>query len=898
MSVIKGWTRRARAVLQGSRLDREMNEEVAFHLEMETNKNIRAGMNPAEARRRAALTFGGVEKFKQEVRESRRLAWVDSLVFDLKLGLRMLVKYPGLTLVSGLGMAVAIAIAALSFGVIHAFADPALPLPAGDRIVSIQNWDARLGEPNRRSLHDFAIWRERLTTVQELGAARLFMQNLVDRGGQSEPVRVAEITASGFQVVRTPPLLGRYLAAHDEEQGARSVAVIGFDVWQRRFNGNPDVVGSSVRLGGDLYTVVGVMPEGFGFPVNQNIWTPFRGQASNVEAGAGPEIHVFGRLAPGMTFAQAEAEIVALGAALRAQSGDAGADLRPQVLPYTYPFLDLNTADAGRWLKILQGFVILLLIYVCVNVAILVYARTAARTTEFAVRTALGGSRRRVILQLLFEALVLSSAAGLVGMAIAAAALDQANSLELGTDGLPFWMEFGLSAGTVVYVTWLSILAATIVGVVPALKMTGRHIESTLRAIGSRSTGMQLGRWWTALIVGQVAMAVTILPVAAFTFRETSRHALAKPGFAVDEYLAAPLHLDAIARGAAPGPNDHARYVTLQAEVLRRLAAEPWVAEALVTDTVPGQALPDLVSLERIVGPETSAGNTEPPGEVGVNRVGRGFFDLFDVPFLMGRDFDAGDLASTARVVIVNRSFLRDVAGGGNVLGQRLRVRSAAVEAVNAGREEWYEIVGVVEDLQYPDSDVPPAAIYFPLAAEHAYPTSVIVHTRGSAPAFAANRLRTIATTLDPALRFGDIATLDDARQQDQRIWRVVSLGIAFLTASVLLLSAAGIYALMSFTVTKQRREIGLRAALGARPDRLLWNIFFQSGRQLLVGVLIGLAIAGAIEWASGGQILRGQGIVLVPAAGAFMAAVGLLAAAGPARRALRIQPTEALREL
>jgi hypothetical protein len=277
------------------------------------------------------------------------------------------------------------------------------------------------------------------------------------------------------------------------------------------------------------------------------------------------------------------------------------------------------------------------------------------------VRTALGSSRRRILLQLLFEALVLSALAAAVGTAIAAAALRQANMLELGTDGLPFWMEFGLSSGTVVYVMCLAVVAATIIGVIPALEITGRDVEPSLRAAGPRTTGMALGRSWTTLIVGQVAMAATILPLAGFTLRQTGRNTISKPGFATEEYVSAPMYLDLDRRGAL-GPEDETRYADLQAEVLRRLDVEPWIRDTLVAGTIPGQAVRGQVVVERDdradrSGPREAGANGH---AVALNRVARGFFAAFEVPFLAGREFAPGDLVTPARTVIVNRSFARE----------------------------------------------------------------------------------------------------------------------------------------------------------------------------------------------------------------------------------------------
>ncbi|HEU4628785.1 MAG TPA: ABC transporter permease [Gemmatimonadaceae bacterium] len=887
-----------RALVRPQQLGADMEDEMRFHIDMQAQRLVREhGLDEREARRRAALAFGGVQRHKELGRRIRGVQWVAGATLDVRLGLRMLAKHRGLALVGGFGMAIAIAIAAVAFGVISAFVDPTLPFPQGDRVVSIQNWDSRLSQANRRALYDFGLWRAQLRSVRELGAARMLVENLVDEAGRSEPVALAEMTASGFRVTRTPPLLGRSLLDADEAEGASPVAVIGYDLWQSRFNGDSRVVGSRVRIGGELHTVVGVMPQGFAFPVRQALWTPLR--IGTVLPDSGPEIHVFGRLADGATLQRAQTELDALSASLARAEPQTHAMLRARVLPYTYPFLDLNDPAMVRWLRVVQGFVMVILVYVCANVAIVVYARTAAREAEFVVRTALGASRGRIVAQLLFEGLVLSGAASVVGLALAAGALRRANALELGTGGLPFWMRFGLSVDTVVYVTWLAVLAAVVIGVLPALRVTGRDVQSRIRAIGGGAAGLRLGRSWTALVVAQLAITVTLLPIAMYSYRAACGHAFAEPGFAADRYVATALYLDDATRRGAFGPADARRYAALQRTLLERLRDESWVAGAVVTGTVPGaaQRARVLVERDRPLGGTRRADTADVGGEVvGVSLVGADFFDAFGVARLAGRAFRDDDLTASARAVIVNRSFVRDVLGGGSAIGRRVR-RLAAVPG-DTTPEVWYEIVGVVDDLRYPDSDVPPAAVYFPLDRAATYPVSLVVRTRGPAPAAAATRMRALAAGVDPTLRLGDITTLEDARRQEQLVWRVVSSGIGFLTLSVLLLSAAGIYALMSFTVTRQRREIGIRTALGAQRKQLLWTVFSRAGTQVLGGLGVGVALALLIDVGlTGGALLRGQGLVLVPAAGLVMAIVGLTAAFGPARRALRVEPTQALRE-
>ncbi|MDQ3309631.1 MAG: ABC transporter permease, partial [Gemmatimonadota bacterium] len=284
---------RLRGVFFRRREDTEMEEELRFHLEMEMEKNLRAGMNPEEARRQAGIAFGGLDKHKEQVRDARGLGWIPGLSLDLKLGARMLAKHPGLTLVGGLGMAVAIAIGAV-FDVTAAVVHTPLPLDDGERLVAIESWDAEINNQERQILHDFTTWREELRAVEDLGAYRDVARNLIVPGGSVEPISVAEMTASGFRAARVPPLLGRPLLQEDERPGAPQVVVIGYGVWQNQFRGDPNVVGRQARLGNTVHTVVGVMPEGFAFPINHRLWTPLRADPAAYERRNGPGIQVFG----------------------------------------------------------------------------------------------------------------------------------------------------------------------------------------------------------------------------------------------------------------------------------------------------------------------------------------------------------------------------------------------------------------------------------------------------------------------------------------------------------------------------------------------------------------------------------------------------------------------------
>jgi putative ABC transport system permease protein len=463
----------------------EMDEEMCFHLEMEAERLQRErGLDPAEARRQAAVAFGGVEKFKAAGHDARGLAWLGGLTLDLKLGGRMLVKYPGLTVVGGLAMAFAIWVGVVIFEMVMLFVSPTLPLPEGDRIVHLRNWDVQANDPEPRALHDFVVWRQAMRSVTDFGAWEDVTRNLAGRDGEVRPVQVAAITASGFHVAATPPLLGRPLVPADERAEAPPVVVLGHDVWRARFAGDSAIVGQTVQLGEAYATVVGVMPDGFAFPVAHDAWTPFRPDVLDDAPLSGPGITIFGRLAPGATLDDAQAELTALGLRAAREFPDTHEHLRPQVMPYAQMFTaDLMSAgEGGIVFGLIQLFALMLLVLVCGNVALLLFARAATRESEIIVRSALGASRRRIVVQLFAEALVLGAVAAAVGLAAAYVALRQWGLpfLEANLGQVPFWYDPRLSPVTVLYACALTVLGAAIAGALPGLKVT-RGLGSRLR---------------------------------------------------------------------------------------------------------------------------------------------------------------------------------------------------------------------------------------------------------------------------------------------------------------------------------------------------------------------------------------------------------------------------------
>ena len=889
---------RLRALVFRARAEADLDEELRSHLEMEADKLARQhGLAPDEARRRAALAFGGVERYKEEVRDARGLDWLTGARLDFILGLRMLVKYPALTIVGGVGMAVGIAVSVAFFAFVSAHFNPPLPLEEGDRIVALENRDIEVNDEERRSLHDFVLWRNELKSVEHLGAFRTVNRFMIEGDSPPDPVEVAEITAVGMQVARVPALMGRYLIEDDERPGAPAVVVIGYDAWRNRFASDPAIIGREVRFSRAVHTVVGVMPEGFTFPMSHQYWIPFRADPAAFARREGPEIFIFGRLAPGVTMKEAQAEITAIGLRTAAEFPGSNGKLRPMVMPYTHSLTDIQ--GMTTWMLVQQQMMMtLLLIVVALNVAVLVYARTATRQAEIAVRTALGASRKRIVTQLFIEALVLALGSAALGLAIAQFGVQLGNRImEQEGGGTPFWADYSLQPRTVLFTLGIAIIAALIIGVVPAVQATGRRLQANLREMGG-GTGASLGRTWTALIVAQVAIAVAALPAAVNMGWSEIRSATTRPTYPPEEYLVAEIQPDpsAEADGQARPSADSMRFGNRLGELLERLEAEPGLAGVSYSARLEGRTR--IVEVEGVPAPVKSLLGHR----VASIGIGPGYLDLYEARVLTGRGFEPGDAEARSTSVIVTQGFVRQILGGGPALGRRIRhIPPGGRDSIAPDEARWYEIVGVMEDLRRnavaPDL-VRPVVVY-PVSLEQANAAngvSLELRVRAGAASDFAPRLRQLTAAVDPTLLLGAPYSLAEIERQSQLAVRLVALVISLVLVSVFLLSAGGVYALASFTVTRRRREIGIRSALGAHPRQVLRTIFGRVAGQIALGLGVGIVAAAMIERISGGELMGGRGRVLLPVFGALMAIVALVAAMGPARRGLKIQPTEALR--
>ena len=826
------------------------------------------------------------------------LSWL-----DFKVGFRMLSRYPMLTVVGSLAMAVAIAVGASTFEVITRVTDPSLPLPGGDRIVALNYWDLAESDTRPPSAYDVLNWREGLRTVEDIGAFRPIQQNLIVGDEVGAPVDAAEISAAAFRVAGVPPLMGRVLVDDDESPQSPAVVVLGNRLWKMRFGADPAVIGRVVRLGATPATVVGVMPEGFAFPVRQNLWTPLRVRELPQEPGRGPGLRVFGRLATGIDLPQAQAELRTFGSRVAQQFPKQYENLQPQVLPYAESFVPIPPDLLVRaGIHSINAFGALFLVVICGNVALLMFARAATREREILVRRALGAARSRIVMQLFAEALVLAAIAAALGLAATDFALKWTlAALSTETEGWPFWLEGGLSATTLTYSAWLTLLAAIVAGVVPALKITRTNMEAGLRQAGAGAGGVRMGGMWTAVIVAQIAGTVLFTGVAYVVQRQAAGIASAKAAFPAEEYLAVQL-----AMNGDGDPSFLRRYEATARQLEQRVAAEANVAGVTLAGGLPLMPSGRTVIELDDAGPSgTASGNryVATPASVDLD-----FFEVFQTPVLAGRGFVPRDTVVGANTVVVNNLFVNQILDGRNAVGRRIRYR---VEGSQAGKEPapWFEIVGVVGDL-VPDPEAPMSLdnpgkpfVYHTLGSSptSSYPLYLATHVRSGDPASVLPTLRRIAAEIDPGLRLSDIQRLDQGASYDARAWNGFANFIMLVSAIALVLSLAGIYAITSFTVSRRTREIAVRVALGAQISHVVANVFRGSFFQVAAGVAVGCMTMGSLVALIDSDLGVGDVITrhapLLFGYGALMMGICGLACIGPLLRVFRVEPTDVLRD-
>src|SRR5687768_7274498 len=630
-------------------------------------------------------------------------------------------------------------------------------------------------------------------------------RNLVVSGGEARSVKIAEITSSAFRIAPALPLLGRVLVEADERPDAPPVLLIGYDLWRTRFDSDPKVIGRSVQVDEGFAEIVGVMPESFKFPVSHELWAPLKIIPAAPLPRAGASVTVFGRLAPGASMEEAQSEVDMIGKRLATGLRETHEHLQPFVRSYAAFFGEPGSSYA--LLRSINVFALLLVVLLCSNVALLLFARAATRETEIVVRSAIGASRRRIVAQLFSEALVLGGVAAAAGLAAVGITLRLwGREFYRMQDGVvPFWVDPKLSLPTILYAIVLTLVAAAIAGIIPGLKVT-RGIGARLKQ-GSAGSGLRFGGIWTAVIIAQVAVTVAV-PAAIFVEQSELRRIEAyEGGFKTEQYLALRLQMPSEGDGV-----DTARYVAAASALRQRLLSEPGVSGVTFASHLPRLGHPE----SEIELSDESGAAVAVPKRVDIARVDPSYFDALDAPVLAGRGFREGDGEAGAPVVIVDQGFVDQVLGGRNALGRQLRL--PPTDGAPVGEERpWFEIVGVVKDLGMSAvwEREPAAGVYFPIRVGQG-PLQMIVHARAGDPLALAPRIRTLSMAVDPTLRLAEIQRLNQVADPILWVLRLWLRMTAALTGIAVLLSLAGIYAVLSFAVARRTREIGVRVALGA----------------------------------------------------------------------------------
>ncbi len=876
----------------------------SFHLDLEH------GLSPRRARSRYAMNVIGSIV-------SLMMGWLSRALgrgagLDVRLGIRMLGKQPLLTGVAMLALGLGIPSSLSMHHLVNVLLTP-LPVPEGERVLGIRNWDRESSDPVQSTLDELQNWQESLSSFQSIGATRSYMVNVHNGDAGAPPVRAAEVTASTFPLLRSIPLLGRTLLSVDETPGAPYVAVISEDLWRSRFAADPDIVGRQVTIGRKTHTVVGVMPSTFRFPMDDRVWLPLRPRWTGPDGPGGVRVWVFGRLADGAGEADARTEVSGVTRRWAVEDPESYDRLIGEAVPM--PLLLLGEDDfthsgpaglADEEVLLGQAILTLMLLLVCGNVGTLILARTATRSGEIAIRTALGASRSRIVFQLFVEATVLAVVATGLGLIVAEATARWLTSLLGPFVGFPSWLDITLNLEIVATAMAFAVVSAGVAGVIPALKATSRGVQGNLQRTAAGNSSIRFGAGSTVLIVSEVVLAVGFLALGGALSRSLFRDTEGQLGFDPEQYLEATVRVPdpALTADTEPLESDTVSAVRLreiQTDVLRRLQEEPGVVAASMGPEVPGASLRgspiilETTDTVRRMGPT----GLERAAEA---RVDVGFFSALGRPILVGRNFSEADLDANERghrsAVIVNTTFVDHILDGRQPVGQRFRpFRYSDADSVVV---DWYEIIGVVGpfgmNVHNPAKD---AGVYYPVAPGEANPTRYLIEAAGSPEAFS-SRLREIVAAVDPEALVVRSVSAAELIRAEGNLFRWAALMQVALAGVAFLLSVTGLYALMAFTVTQRTREIGIRTALGARP----WTIISTIAKRAALQLGIGLSLGAVWGW----MLLRGMGgddammvdldiPVTIAVTVTIGGVVGVLACAAPTLRGLRIQPSEALRE-
>jgi predicted permease len=793
---------------------------------------------------------------------------------ELQQGVRMIGRQPGTSVIAILAIALGIGLTTTMFSIVQGVMLRGLPFPDSDRIAFLRQSGGReRAQTIPLSIEDVMEWRTRQRVFESLAAYTTTTVTVSATAGPAERLRGARITLNTLDVLRVRPEIGQSFSEDDAVPGAAPVALIGFRLWQTQFGGRPEIVGTEMRLNGVPTTVVGVMPEKFGFPSSQEVWLPQALARSTLEEDRRPRFTAIGRLRPGLTALEASRELNDLARRISEERRD---DRRFAARAALFNDEALPSAARATLFAMLIAVLGVMLI-ACVNVANLQLARAADRAGEFALRVALGAGRWRIIRHSLLESLVLAVAGAVVGLGIAQYGVVYFMGAIANTEP-PFWVDVRLDLAALGFVTLITVAAALVAGTAPVLRLARTDFGAVLKDGARGNTGLRLGRFARGLIVVEVTVSCLLLVVSGLMIRSILAATRLEYRFATTDVF--------YAEATMPdGPYANLAAVARAAEDIQsRLAAVPGIrATALATGT-PGNVSPSSVSVE---GVEYRSGDTLPRAlRIAATA---SYFDVLGVRMRQGRDLNSGDTAQAPRVAVVDEAFAARYVGG-VALGKRIRF---------AGDPAWLTIVGIVPSLvaQLQDDQIV-ESIYVPLAQAPQRDVTVLARTIAE-PLTLAPTIRQALSRGHPDISLAGVNSL--AGEIDRGWWALKLFGGLFLTfgAAAVMLTGTGLFGVMAFSVRQRRQEIGVRMALGASRGGVMWLILRQGLWRVALGIVLGVwpgwFLAGQMQALVAG-VSPTDPIVYVGTTASLLIA-GIAATVVPALRAASIDPAVTLRK-
>jgi predicted permease len=880
----------------GPSRESEIIEELSQHLDLRYEELLDSGMPDVEARRVALEELRGPEVLAQHMRTLRQArvpppitpgaahgSLIRNLWQDLRYAARRLRKEPSFAATAVLTLALGIGVNNTVFAVVNAVLIRGLPFDDPDRIVSLGTRDAR-GRDGSVSIKDYEDWRRSVRSFTGIAAFATTVINLSDPGRTPEQYSGPYISANAFRVIGQRPLLGRDFTDDDDRPGAAPVVILGHGVWKTRYGSDPSIIGRTIKVSEVPATVIGVMPEGFKFPINADVWEPLALLPNIADVKRDVRyMQVFGRLAPGVTMAQAGAELEAVAAGLAHDHPDTNKDIHATIMTFNERY---SGGPTRLMLLALMGAVAFVLLIACANVANLLLARSAQRAREVSVRVSLGATRRRIVQQLLVESVLLALISGVLGLALSLAGI-RLFAAALEGVGMPYWIHFTLDGRVFFFLSLIALGTGFLFGLAPALHVSKTDINEALKEGGRSISGALRARRWTgALMVAELALTLVLLAGAGFMMR--SFLALYRMDVGVDTSQLLTMRL-ALANEKYPTPAHKAAFYDRLDE---RLATHPGVKSATLATSVPlGGGLARQLDVE---GRPRTAGDAAP--SVTMVLVGPRYFQTMGLPVLRGRALDKTDGAPGHEAVVVNQRFVAMHLEGEDPLGRRIRLID---QSARGAAPAYATIVGVVPSVRQRDvrQAEPDPVVYVPFRAEPTWFMALVVRTNGDA-AKATTLVREQVRAIDADLPLFSIQTLDEMLAQQRWPIRVFGTMFAIFAVIALILAAVGLYGVTAYAVSQRTQEIGVRMALGAQSRQVVWLIMRRVLVQLAIGLVLGIAGAFGV-----GQVLRTFLVQTsatdpVTLAGVAMVLLGVstVACVRPAYRATRLDPVTALR--